>query len=112
MTIYTCPVCGKDLVEMCYPTFPTQYGVECFNCGYKEITHKDTINRIPFKNKKQNDKIEKLAKSLEKYCGIPCDMCQRYIPNDRTSSCCPISKCNSIDHWKEILERILNDEKD
>ena len=109
MTIYTCPVCGKDLVEMVYPTFPPQYGVECFNCGFKEETYRDTVNRIPFKSKKRDNTVEKIAKALETYCGIPCDMCRAYINAD---SCCPIIKCNSVEHWKEILERILDDEED
>ena len=111
MTIYTCPVCGKDLVEMCYPTFPPQYGVECFNCGYKEITHQDTINRIPFKSKKK-DEIDKLAEVFNEHFAIPCDMCQKYF-NMKNNSCPPeVVPCNVANHWKLLSERIMEHEED
>ena len=107
MTIYTCPICGKDLIEMCYPTFPPMYGVECFNCGYKEETHRDSITRVPFKSKK----INPLAYELSEHFNIPCDMCNKFFCKDGS---CPteVEKCNSISHWDMLLERILNREKD
>lgn len=107
MRIYTCPVCGKDLVEMCYPTYPPQYGVECFNCGFKEDTHRETIERVPFKSKKTSH----LATTLSEYCGIPCDLCNKYFCNDGN---CPegIKNCGEAYHWHMLIERINKDEKD
>ena len=28
-----CPNCKKEMTRLCYPTFPPQYGYECFSCG-------------------------------------------------------------------------------
>ena len=107
MRIYTCPICGKDLMEVCYPTYPPQYGVECFNCGFKEDTYRDTIERIPFQSKKTNI----LHYVLSEHFNIPCDLCNEYFEKDGS---CPkeIEQCNNEEHWRLLIERIKKNEKD
>lgn len=104
MMIYTCPICGKDLVEMCYPTYPPKYGVECFNCGYTEDTYYDTTTRVPFKSKNNNYHV------FGEHFQIPCDLCNKYFEKDGS---CPkeIELCNGGEHWRLLIERILKNEK-
>ena len=103
MIVYTCPVCGNDLTEICHPTYPPSYGVECFSCGYSEITHTESITRVPFESK------DKLAMVLSEHFGITCDLCQSYFKTDSCPS--QINRCNGVNHWKLLIERIKN-EKD
>lgn len=103
MTIYICPVCGSDLIEMVYPTYPPKHGVECFNCGYKEVTYTDMIRKVPFKSEKRS-----VPKELSEWFCIPCDLCHKYFNKD-----CPeeVETCNSEDHWRLLIERIVENEQ-
>ena len=102
--IETCPICGNDLVDMCYPTYPPQYGKECFQCGWKsDLVKKEEIVRVPYNG-------SKTAEVLSEHFVIPCDLCNKYFRKDGS---CPteVEKCNSMEHWNMLLERIAHEKQ-
>ena len=47
--IYTCPQCGGDLHEECLATYPPQYVIRCFACGWSEkMADNNNIVRVPY----------------------------------------------------------------
>lgn len=59
LIIYTCPKCGNDLQELCLPSIPPQYKIECFKCGWSKMKYSDPIGvkRIQYpENECINDK--------------------------------------------------------
>ena len=101
MIIYTCPICGNDLVDMCYPTYPPKYGKQCFNCGWKEDYISSEITKAPYSSS--------VGDTLSNYFCIPCNLCNKYFEKDGS---CPreVEQCNSKEHWEMLLERINREE--
>ena len=53
--VYTCPVCGHDLVEMCLTSYPPQYIQKCFFCGWSGMDKEDQVKivRVPYGSEKK-----------------------------------------------------------
>lgn len=47
-TIYICPECGNDLVDVMVATNPPIQRKQCFNCGWNWEDERDEVVRIPF----------------------------------------------------------------
>lgn len=101
-----CPVCGNNLFDICYTVIPPKYAKQCFNCGYTTETNKDDYEVN--KNKWQ----DKLSNVLGEHFSIPCDMCQHYFKTKDNSCPFEISPCNGKQHWRMLLERIVDCEED
>lgn len=102
MLIETCPVCGSDLNDICYPTYPPQYAKQCFSCGWASEAVQQDIIRRPYKREVT------VSSELSEYFCIPCNLCNKYFNKDGS---CPseIDICNSESHWALLLERIANE---
>ena len=46
--VETCPKCGHDLIGLCLDSYPPQYVMECFNCGWRSKAEQDEIIRVPY----------------------------------------------------------------
>lgn len=55
--------------------------------------------------------LDKISGELSEHFGIPCDLCNKYFCKDGT---CPseVTQCGDSEHWKMLLERICDNEKD
>ena len=45
-----CTNCKKEMQRLCYPTYPPQYGYECFSCGKKVDEGGSSITIVSRKN--------------------------------------------------------------
>ena len=74
--IYTCPKCGEDLHETCLATYPPQYIIRCFACGWSEkITKNNDIVRIPYIENRYNTPTD------------PCRNCANHPSNGGSGIC-------------------------
>ena len=74
------------------------------------MQNNEKVIRIRCKTRQVNP-FEKVAIALEEHFFIPCDLCNKYFCKNGN---CPeeVEKCNSVEHWKMLLERIDNVEED
>lgn len=109
MIMFTCPVCGNDLYDICYTSYPPKYGKQCMNCGWNSGVINEEITRVPYPC--NNNDESKLNREMSDYFCIPCNLCNKYFNKDGS---CPaeIDSCNSIKHWDLLMERIKRHEKD
>jgi len=46
--IYTCPICGADLINYCITTYPEKAGKMCPACGWNWVDEREDDMRVPF----------------------------------------------------------------
>ena len=46
--VETCPVCGSDLFNLCYATFPPVHSKYCMTCGWHWEESPQEVRRVPF----------------------------------------------------------------
>lgn len=61
MIIETCPKCGNDLLESVICTMPPISRKECSCCGWSWESGPETVLRVPFKELRQDIRIESLT---------------------------------------------------
>ena len=54
--------------------------------------------------------INKVAKELSEYYGIPCDLCNKYFDTQHNCFIPKVETCGNEIHWKMLLERILKND--
>ncbi len=87
--IYTCPECGKDLVNTVIATLPSIERWECSECGwyYEEGQQKEII-RIPFNPTMDRIKKEYGFEPLKDcYRANPCSSCSNNPMNGGSGVC-------------------------
>lgn len=59
----------------------------------------------------ETSSIGKLAVEFQEYFCIPCDLCKKYFKTKHDGCDSKIDKCNGIQHWRMLLERICENEE-
>lgn len=97
MIVYTCPKCGADLQEVCFPTYPPQYRKECWNCGWKSDTEREEIVRIPYVEEPDNPSITFAYDDKSKtYVPPYCRNCPNHPTNGGSGGCNCILGGNTV----------------
>lgn len=71
--IYTCPKCGRDLIDLVLTSNPPQCKKECFSCGWASEIEQEEIVRVPFGGNSMNFGND--SRTLDNIRSSPCTDC-------------------------------------